>query len=259
MEGPGVRTIARRLAPITGKRVTAFDGRSRFPLARLTGEPVERVSPFGKLLFLRFPACSLRIHFLMWGRYRLNGEIPGKVPKLALSFDDGSVLRIYASAIALLGNSEVEQAYDPTLDPMDPAWDMGRALRLVKGKGGEEIGDSVMDQAILPGVGNIIRNEALFMARVHPASPSGSIPAPALSRLLGAIRDFSFAWYRCDEEGRRISPHLKIYRKKHCPECGGRVASGRTASLGRISFSCPVCQVKHRCPPGTRGGASPAK
>jgi endonuclease-8 len=247
MEGPGVRTIADRLAPLAGKRVTAIDGKSRFPLGKIPGEPVERIYPVGKLLFIRFPACTLRVHFLMWGRYRLNGEIPGKVPKLALSFEGGSVLRIYASAIALLTNGEVEEAYDPSLDPMDPAWDPGRASRLVKGKGGEEIGDSLQDQAILPGVGNIIRNEALFIARVHPASPSGCIPAEALARLLGVVRDFSFLWYRCDAEGTRINPHLKVYRKKACPGCGGRVESGRTASLGRISFSCPACQVRYTC------------
>jgi endonuclease-8 len=247
MEGPGVRTIADRLAPLAGKRVTAIDGKSRFPLGKIPGEPVERIYPVGKLLFIRFPACTLRVHFLMWGRYRLNGEIPGKVPKLALSFEGGSVLRIYASAIALLTNGEVEEAYDPSLDPMDPAWDPGRAARLVKGKGGEEIGDGLQDQAILPGVGNIIRNEALFIARVHPASPSDCIPAEALARLLGVVRDFSFLWYRCDAEGTRINPHLKVYRKKACPGCGGRVESGRTASLGRISFSCPACQVRYTC------------
>jgi endonuclease-8 len=263
MEGPGVRTIADRLAPLAGKRLMEIDGRSRFALGKLPGEPLESIFPIGKLLFLRFPAGTLRIHFLMWGRYRLNGEIAGKIPKLTLIFDDGSALRIYASAIALLANAEVKGAYDPTLDPMDPSWDRERADRLIRATGREEIGDSLMDQAILPGVGNIIRNEALFTARIHPASPSGCIPAAGLSGVLEAIRDFSFTWYRFDAEGKRIQPALQIYRKKACPVCGGRVESGRTASLGRISFWCPVCQVKPRCPPGiwrkSRGETAPGE
>ena len=247
MEGPGVRTIADRLAPLAGKRVAAIGGRSRFPLGTLAGEPLESISPVGKLLFLRFPASTLRVHFLMWGRYRLDEEIPGKVPKLTLFFQGGSVLRFYASAIALLPNSEADRFPDPTLDPMDPGWDIGRAARLVKGKGREEIGDSLMDQAILPGVGNIIRNEALFTGRVHPASLSGCVPAADLSGVLEAVREFSFTWYRCDAEGTRINPHLEVYRKKTCPECEGPVRSGRTAVLGRISFWCPSCQVMHGC------------
>jgi endonuclease-8 len=247
MEGSGVRTIARRLAPLVGRRIMSIDGRSRFPLEKLLGMRVERIYPIGKLLFLQVPDWTLRVHFLMWGRYRLNGEIPGKVPKLSLAFDDGSTLRFYASAIALVGNEEVNRAYDPSLDPMDPAWDAARAVRLVEGKDGELICDTLMDQAILPGVGNIIRNEALFVAKVHPESPSGCIPEEVLRNLLLAVRDFSFTWFRCDQEGKRINPYLKVYRKKVCPECGGEVSTGRTGILERIAFWCPACQVKYPC------------
>ena len=247
MEGPGVRTIADRLAPLAGKRIVSVDGKSRFPLVNLVGGPVTRIYPVGKLLFLEVPPCTLRVHFLMWGRYRLNGEIDGKVPKLCITFDDGSILRFYASAIALLGSDEVKRLYDPSLDPMDPAWDVERAVQLVKGKSWECICDSLMDQAILPGVGNLIKNEALFTARVHPESPSGCIPGEVLRGLLTAVRDFSFTWYRCDQEGVRIDPVLRIYRKKSCPECGGRVESVRIGHLERISFWCPACQVKYQC------------
>ena len=247
MEGPGVRAIVHRLAPLTGKAIVSIEGKSRFPLAVILGRPISRITAFGKLLLVEIPPCTLRIHFLMWGRYRLNGEIPGKVPKLTLTFDDGSLLRFYASAVALLTNDEVRALYDPSLDPMDDRWDRDRAVRLVKGKGREWVCDSLMDQEILPGVGNIIKNEALFSARVHPASPSVCIPAGTLARLLEEVRDFSFLWYRCDREGKRINPFLKIYRKKTCPECGGSVESGRIGSLERISYWCPSCQTKFRC------------
>jgi len=245
MEGPGVRTIADRFAPLVGKRVISLDGRSRFPLHRLVDGTVARIYPVGKLLFIDIPPCTLRVHLLMWGRYRLNDEIPGKVPKLTLTFDGGSTLRFYASAIALLTPEEVEKNYDPSLDPMDAAWDVKRAIRLVEGKGREWICDTLMDQVILPGVGNVIKNEALFAARVHPESPSGRIPDGVLSRLLLAVRDFSFTWYRCDLEGKRIDPLLRIYRKRSCPECGGKVQSGRIGCLQRISYWCPACQVKY--------------
>ena len=247
MEGPGLRLIARRLAPLAGRRVISLGGRSRFPLGRLAGRMVTRIYPVGKLLFIEVPPCTLRVHLLMWGRYRLNGEIPGKVPRLTLTFDDGATLRFYASAIALLGGDEAKQKYDPTLDPMDPGWDPEKAVRLVRGKGREWICDSLMDQAILPGVGNIIKNEALFTARVHPLSPSGCIPPEVLSRLLAAVREFSFTWYRYELEGERIGPFLSIYRKRVCPECGGKVDHGRIGHLERISYWCPACQEEYRC------------
>jgi endonuclease-8 len=247
MEGPGVRTIVDRLSPLLGRRVISTEGKSRFPLERIIGEAVTRIYPIGKLLFLEVPPCTLRVHFLMWGRYRLNREIAGKVPKLILTFDDGSLLRFYASAIALLSSDEVRRVYDSSLDPMDVAWDMERAVQLVKGKGEGMICDTLLDQMILPGVGNLIKNEALFSARVHPASLSGCIPGEVLRHLLLGVRDFSFTWYRCDQEGKKINPILSIYRKKVCPECGGEVESGRIGSLQRISFWCPACQEKYRC------------
>ena len=247
MEGPGVRTIAERLSPLIGQRVISIDGKSRFPLDRLVRRTVTRIFPIGKFLFLDIPPCTLRVHFLMWGRYRLNSEIPEKVPKLILSFGDGSVLRFYATAISLLYSDDVEYSYDRTLDPMDDAWDLELAIRLVGEKGNEWICDSLMDQEILPGVGNLIKNEALFAARVHPASHSSSIPVGILRDLLTEVRGISCTWYHCDQEGKRIEPLLKVYRKRCCPECGGKVQSGRIGSLQRISFWCPACQVEYRC------------
>ncbi len=246
MEGPGVRAIAGRLAPLVGRWLTSFEGRSRFPLEGLTGVPLTRVYPVGKLLFLAFPPGTLRVHFLMWGRYRLDEEIQGKSPKLTLTFDDGSTLRFYASAISLLSPEEAA-LHDPSLDPMDPGWDLEKAVRLVRGKGRELVCDSLMDQSILPGVGNVIKNEALFAAGVHPESPSGCIPVNTMRILLSAVRDFAFTWYRCDQEGERIQPHLRIYRKKACPGCGGEVKLGRIGALGRLSFWCPSCQTMYRC------------
>jgi endonuclease-8 len=183
----------------------------------------------------------------MWGRYRLNEEIAGKTPKLTIGFDDGSAFRFYASAIALLSVGEARSLYNPALDPLDDAWDPGNAARLVKGKGREWICDSLMDQLILPGVGNIIKNEALFAARVHPRSPSTCIPDTVLRNLLPEVRDFSFRMYECDREGRSIRPFLSIYGKRTCPVCGGRVESGKIGRLGRITYWCPSCQTEYRC------------
>jgi endonuclease-8 len=247
MEGPGIRTIVNTLSLLIGKTIVSTEGKSRFPLERVTGRAVTRIYPVGKLLFLEVPPCALRVHFLMWGRFRLNGEITGKVPKLTLSFEDGSVLRFYASAIALLRSDDVERLYDRSLDPMDDDWDRERAIRLVRGTGREWICDSLMDQQILPGVGNLIKNEALFAARVHPASPSECIPDDVLRDLLTSVRGISFTWHRCDLEGKRIDPLLSIYRKRTCPECGGKVEHGRFGSLERISYWCPVCQGEYRC------------
>jgi endonuclease-8 len=135
---------------------------------------------------------------------------------------------------------------------MDDRWDEGLSLARARERAGDLICDTLLDQEVLAGPGNVIKNEALFSARVHPASPSECIPADVLLRLLGAVRDFSFTWYRCDREEKRINPFLNIYRKKACPECSGKVESGRIGALERISFWCPACQVQYLCRSGKR-------
>ena len=58
MEGPGVRAIADRLAPLAGRKIISIEGKSRFPLSRLVDRKVSRVYPTGKLL-LASPSAML--------------------------------------------------------------------------------------------------------------------------------------------------------------------------------------------------------
>ncbi|MCA0390204.1 MAG: hypothetical protein LCH28_00255 [Bacteroidetes bacterium] len=57
----------------------------------------------------------------------------------------------------------------------------------------QKVGDVLMNQDIFPGVGNIIRNEVLFMSDIHPESIVGKIPQEKIRDLLQNIRKFSLA------------------------------------------------------------------
>jgi endonuclease-8 len=128
MEGPGVRFIAEELAPLEGRLITSAEGSSRIEYGKVTGQRLRKVHCIGKLLFLRFSRVSLRIHFLMWGRYRQNDPAEGKRPRLTLQFDNGARLDFYTTAVMLLENREVERLHNPSLDPMDARWDVERSL-----------------------------------------------------------------------------------------------------------------------------------
>jgi endonuclease-8 len=245
MEGPGVRLIVEELAPLTGRTVTHAGGSSRIDFARITGQRLQRVHCTGKLLFLEFPEVSFRIHFLMWGRYRLNDPMEGKSPRLTLTFDDGSRLDFYTTAVIMMANREVAQLHDPALDVMDDRWDEDRAVTLAREKPDDLICDTLLDQKVLAGPGNLIKNEALFTERVHPASPTRCIPDEKLRHLFREVRDFSFRWLERKRQGSR-KPVVAIYQKGTCPSCGGKVRSGRMGRLDRISFWCPACQEEYR-------------
>ncbi|MDD1658440.1 MAG: hypothetical protein LUQ41_08305 [Methanomicrobiales archaeon] len=252
MEGPGVRMMVEELAPLAGRMVASAGGSSRIDYGSITGQHLQRVHCTGKLLFLRFPQVSIRIHFLMWGRYRLNDPVEGKKPRLTLRFDDGSRLDFYTTAVVLLENPDVARLHDPTLDPMDEHWDEDRAVALVRAKADDLICDTLLDQEVLAGPGNLIKNEVLFTERIHPRTPTRCIPDRKLRGLFREVRDFSLRWLDQKRQGNR-RPVTAIYQKGTCPSCGGKVRSGRIGRFNRISFWCPACQEEeYRCGEETR-------
>jgi endonuclease-8 len=103
-----------------------------------------------------------------------------------------------------------------------------------------------MDQGVLAGPGNIIKNEVLFARRIHPASPTRCIPDVILGDLFREVRAFSLRWLERKRLGNR-KPVLSLYQKGTCPSCGGKVQSGRMGRLERLSFWCPACQEEYRC------------
>jgi len=262
MEGPGVRFIAEGLAPLAGRIVTSAGGSSRIDYGKVTGQRLQRVHCIGKLLFLRFPRVSIRIHFLMWGRYRLNDPAEGKRPRLTLQFEDGTRLDWYTTAVVLLENPEVDRLHDPALDPMDERWDAERSLARAREKPDDLICDTLMDQGVLAGPGNVIKNEVLFADRIHPASLTRCVPDGILRDLFLRVQDFSIRWLERKRQGNR-KPEISIYQKGTCPSCGGTVRSSRMGRLDRISFWCPACQEEYRCGesgrerPGPSAGRSP--
>jgi endonuclease-8 len=244
MEGPGVRMIVEELAPLAGRMVTSAGGSSGIDYRKITEQRLRKVHCIGKLLFLRFPRISIRIHFLMWGRYRFNDPVEGKSPRLTLHFDDESRMDFYTTAVTLLTNPEVARLHDLALDPMDEGWDKEYSLARAREKADDLICDTLLDQEVLAGPGNLIKNEALFAERVHPAFPTRCIPDEKLRALFREMRDFSFRWLERKRQGNR-KPVTAIYQKGSCPSCGGKVRSGRMGRLDRISFWCPACQVEY--------------
>lgn len=108
---------------------------------------------------------------------------------------------------------------------------------------GELICDLLLDQKIFAGVGNIIKNEALFSAKLHPLSIVGHIPEEKLVDLISSVRDFSERFYNVRKRDDKLTTLLQIYRKKQCPVCTERVMMKRTGKRQRVSFFCPECQI----------------
>nr|MDO8134189.1 hypothetical protein [Candidatus Njordarchaeum guaymaensis] len=242
MEGPPLKVIAERLAVFKGKKVKSASGTAKIEKEATIGKEVEGVFSRGKNLFIRFADFSFRIHFLMFGSYRINEIKSGAKARLSLAFNDGT-LSFYNCPVSILRNDEIEKLYNENIDITSEKWDLEKVMELASKMRNELICDVLLDQNVFAGVGNIIKNEALFLAKVHPLSVVGKIPEEKLKEVALKAREFSLLFYEAKKKGESIDPYLKTYGEKECPACKGKVLRKRTGIRNRISFICPPCQV----------------
>jgi len=240
LEGPPLRVIAEELSQLTDEYVTEVSGNSKMQKEQLIGQKVLQVFSWGKNLFLQFPQFSLKVHFLMFGSYRFNEE-RNMVPRLSLVFSKDT-LNLYNCSVKILSNSDVKNLYDKELDIMSENWNLAKVTGLVSSLSQDFICDVLLNQSVFAGVGNIIKNEALFKSEVHPLSVVERIPKKKLAGIASEARNFSLEFYQAVKKGDNIRSRLTIYGKKICPICGGRVVFRKTGKTKRISYFCPSHQ-----------------
>jgi len=241
LEGPPLRVIAEELSQLTGEFVAVVSGNSKIQKEQFQGQKVLDVFSWGKNLFLQFPKFSLKVHFLMFGSYRFNEERKGVVPRLSLVFSQDT-LNLYNCSVKILSNSDVKKLYDKELDIMSENWNVAKVISLVSNLSEAFICDVLLDQTVFAGVGNIIKNEALFKSGVHPLSVVEEIPKRKLEDVASEARNFSLDFYQAEKKGDNIRSQLTIYGKKTCSICGGRVVFRKTGKTKRISYFCPSHQ-----------------
>jgi endonuclease-8 len=101
-----------------------------------------------------------------------------------------------------------------------------------------EIGDALLDQRLVAGIGNLWRAEALWEARVSPWRGLEELGDGELR----AVLDAAHALMRTSLDGRR--PPRRVYRRvgRPCPRCGGVIRSGPQGEYARTAYWCPECQ-----------------
>ncbi len=102
--------------------------------------------------------------------------------------------------------------------------------------------DALLDQDIFAGSGNIIKNESLFRARIHPESLCGKIPGDKLQALLKDVVKFSADFLKWRQKG-ILNKHLEAYEKDICPRNHIPFHRADTGKTKRHSYYCDKCQV----------------
>lgn len=240
-EGDSLHRIARRLQVLVGERLQVDAPHPRAAVKRvaerLDGRRLEAVEAHGKNLLLRFEGgLVLRSHLRMTGRWRLErrGVRRTGTPWLVLRGREheavlwrGAVLDLDGGPLALGPDILAER---PDLDRI--------MANLRAADGGREVGEALLDQRLVAGIGNVWRAEALWDARVSPWRTLGSLSDAALREVLVAANGRMTAALD-GARGRR-----RVYRRtgRPCERCGTPICAERQGEDARTVYWCSGCQ-----------------
>jgi endonuclease VIII len=240
MEGPSLVILKEELTPFIGKKIQKASGLSKIDYGRITGQKIRDFRTWGKHFLIVLDDLTLRIHFLMFGSYRVN-ERKETTPRLQLEFAGGQEIGFYTTAVTEL-HDDLDEIYDWSSDVMNDAWNPAKARKKLKQNPGMNVGDALLEQRIFSGVGNIIKNEVLFRIRVHPESVIGNLPPRKLTALINEARIYSFDFYEWKKIF-QLKKHWLIHTKTKCPRCQIPSLKKYTGVKNRRSFFCENCQV----------------
>ena len=248
--GRRVRRVRADPAFVRGARPGDLDRALR---GRRLGEPRR----WGKWLLCPAGGPFLLLHFGMTGGLVEDAE-PSPYDRLVLELEGGELrLRdVRKLGGAWLARDE-EEARDLLrgLGPDALAVDRGTFLgRLAGRRGGAKA--VLMDQGFVAGIGNLLADEILWRARIHPRAPVAGLDERARARfhraMLGVLRTAVARIGRPPPPGWLL--RVRGEPGARCPRC--RTPLSRIAAAGRTTYLCPACQPPAEGPAGPGSGIS---
>jgi formamidopyrimidine-DNA glycosylase len=259
-EGDTVFITARRLdKALAGRALTRFELRvPQLALADETGSLVTQVFPVGKHLLMRMSSGrTLRSHLRIDGNWLVGSASrpPRGGPAHAIRAVVGNIEWL-ASGVRVHDLALVDTTMEHTLvghlgpDLLDPNFDRAEALRRLAAQPARPVGDTLLDQRLVAGIGNVYKSELLFLHRVNPWAPVGSVDSlgdlldDAVRLMKANIDHYDRSTTGSREPGRRLWVYGRAGRP--CPRCGTpvRLAEQGDATMERILYFCPSCQAE---------------
>ncbi|MBI3749086.1 MAG: Fpg/Nei family DNA glycosylase [Chloroflexi bacterium] len=267
-EGDTLFRTATGLRPyLVGRRVSAARTAGPGPVPRverIVGQEITGVESLGKNLLIRFGnGLEIRTHLRMngsWHRYR-PGEPwrrpPGRA-RLVLEVPGAVAVCFDAPVVELLERRA--EAVHPSLgrlgpDLLAPDFEPAEAVRRLRdpARAATPIGEALVDQRALAGIGNVYKSEVLWLERVAPTDPVGALDDATLSRLVAtahgllrvnASRNGGPERVTTGRDRRAVGPLYAYGRaRRPCRRCGTPIRSMRQGvELPRTTYWCPACQ-----------------
>jgi endonuclease-8 len=283
-EGDTLARIAIALRPYLAGRVVT-GARARLPgpqISRIVGQKIDAVDAAGKNLLIKFDGgLELRTHLGLhgsWHRYR-PGETWRRPPSRAALVIEvpGAVAVCFDAPVVELFERRAEEVH-PTIsmlgpDLVSPNYDQAEAIRRLRdpARAATSIGEAILDQRAVAGVGNVFKSEVLFIEKVDPFAPVGSLDEATLDRVLTTARELLQLNSRSDapagrvttvdpKTGKKLAPsRLWAYDRagRPCHRCGTLIREEPQGSeLPRTTYFCPSCQAPLAAAGSSGGGKS---
>lgn len=262
-EGDVVWYTARRLhQALAGRVLTRSDFRvPRFATVSLAGQPVTEAVSRGKHLLIRTGAgLTVHTHLKMDGAWRIRpaGARVAESHKIRLLLANAEWQAIgYELGVTEVLRTAHEGRVVGHLGPdlLDPDWGtehLREAVRRLTAGGGRPIGEALLDQRCVAGIGNLYKCEVLFLRGISPWRVIGGVPETDLEpvvllarRLLEAnkerIGQVTTGTAGGPGQGKGASTWVYGRRGAPCRRCGTPIRK-RADGAERITFWCPACQ-----------------
>ena len=256
-EGDTIHSAARRVgAALVGKQIVEIEtphprhAMDRWP-ERLDGRAVHAVDAHGKHLFIRFEGdLTLHSHLRMtgrWGVYR-HGERWRRSPRrawLVIRTDQHEVVEFDGPVLELMTDSRTR--FDRRLaalgpDVLAPELDERRFLeRLRTDDQSRGIGDALMDQRNLAGIGNVWKSEGCFLAGIDPWRRLDDVSDTEALAVVGEIRPLM----RRSADGAGRMPTKQVFERAGlpCRRCSTPIRARGQGDDNRTTYWCPACQA----------------
>jgi endonuclease-8 len=273
-EGDTIFRTARALGrALIGKPITGF--RSTYPMLTrcnddtpLIGQTVERVESRGKWLLIHFSGGgTMATHMLMsgsWHIYRPGERWRQPRANMRIAIENSDYIAVgFRVPVAEMHTSQSlareRRIPRPATDVLSAEFDAGAAARRLLAHGGEEIGDVLLHQEVMAGVGNVFKSEICFVTGINPFCRAASLDEDKVAALIAAaqkliaanvLEDSGDAIVTYGGRKRRTTHEsnpgasLWVYGRKGepCRRCGELIRGRIQGPDARVTFWCAHCQ-----------------
>ena len=213
-EGPSILFLKDQLQQFKGKMVKQAGGYGDMPVEWIKGKKLMDINTWGKHLLFVFTNGTIKVHLGLFGKILINER--KKVNRsFYLEFASGEINGYVVKAEKLI--KPLKEIYDWRTDILSKQFDKEYIKMLLKEKSGKTIDDILMDQEIFSGVGNKIRNEALYRAGIHPMSIVEKIPAAKISKLISEVVKYATIFYKQLKDTGK-NDFFQVYQQDHAAD-----------------------------------------